>query len=73
MKKFLTVLIICMLVLSIMVALVSCRPDNPEEPSTDNPTTDGGNEPVEGGSGTSGGKIELPPVKVPGLTPEPEE
>lgn len=72
MKKFLTMLLICMLVLSIMVALVSCRRDdpkqeNPETPGTETPDT------VEGGGGTSDGKIDLPPIKVPGLTPEPEE
>ena len=73
MKKLLTMLLVCILVLSITLSLASCRRDNPEQQNPDTPTTDGGNETVEGGSGTSDGKIKLPAIKIPGLTPTPEE
>ena len=73
MKKFISMLLVCILVLSIMFSVSSCRrgKDDPEQ-TPDTPTTENG-ETVEGGSGTSDGKIKLPAIKIPGLTPDPEE
>ena len=72
MKKFLAMLLVCILVLSIMFTLASCRRDDPEQQNPENPSTETPDA-VEGGSGTSDGKIKLPAIKIPGLTPEPEE
>ena len=72
MKKFFAMLLVCIFVLSIMFSLSSCRNRQKEDPTPDVPTTENG-ETVEGGSGINDGKIKLPAIKIPGLTPTPEE
>lgn len=74
MKKFLVLLLVCILVFSITVCLSSCRrnkqPENPEDPNGGTVTPPVEQTPsVDSNGGTSGGKIELPPVKIPGQTP----
>ena len=70
MKKLLVLLLVCVLVFSIIATLTSCggKKTTGDEPTTDTPATTDPNAPVDGTDGTSGSKIKLPTIKIPGLS-----
>ena len=71
MKRFLVLLLVCILVFSMMVTLTSCKgKDNPDDPTDNPPAVDENGNPIDAAGGTTNNKIELPPIKIPGLTPE---
>ena len=79
MKKFLVLLLVCVLVFSIMTSLTSCwwKKNKQDPSSTDTPSTDGGNASVDAVNGTQGGTVVLPEIPVqsndPNLNPPTEE
>ena len=71
MKKILVLLLLCVLVFSIMVNLTSCKWKTKDNPTPDTPpAVDENGNPVDADGGTNNNKIELPPIKIPGLTPD---
>ena len=75
MKKILSMLLVCIFVLSMILSLSSCKwwrnrhKDDPQDP-TDDPTVETPEGNPDDGSGMSNGKIKLPAIKIPGLVPE---
>ena len=73
MKKILSMLLVCIFVLSMILSLSSCKwwKKKPDDPTPeDGPTVETPDESTEDGSGIFGGKVHLPAIKVPGATPE---
>ena len=76
MKKILSMLLVCIFVLSMILSLSSCKwwrnrhKDDPTQDPTDDPTVETPEGDPDDGSGMSNGKIKLPAIKIPGLVPE---